>query len=139
MEVEISKAPSPETSASIMVDQFVEHVMSIMVLCGIEGISATKYKCGFGSSLNVTISPFQDAPKEVVSQGVIVKDALAKIMSVANVTRIIAKPTGDDMNNLREAWKSSSDDANSVNRGSFQPSGEGSSSSGTDSSDESEE
>lgn len=120
MNVEISKAAAPETPASVMIEQMVEHIMSIMMLCGIEGISATKYQCGFGSQLNVTISPFANVPEKVSAQGVIIKDALAQIMSVANVTRIIAKPSDSDLKELRETWKESAKNAETLNGGSGQ-------------------
>ena len=120
MNVEISKAAAPETPASVMTEQMVEHIMSIMMLCGIEGISATKYQCGFGSHLNVTISPFANVPEKVSAQGVIIKDALAQIMSVANVTRLLAKPSDVDLKELRETWKESAKSAEELNSGSGQ-------------------
>ena len=128
MNVEISKAAAPETPASVMTEQMVEHIMSIMMLCGIEGISATKYQSGFGSQLNVTISPFANVPEKVSAQGVIIKDALAQIMSVANVTRLIAKPSDADLKELRETWNESARSADELNSGSgqaFGGSGEG--------------
>ena len=128
MNVEISKAAAPETPASVMTEKMVEHITSIMMPCGIEGISATKYQCGFGSQLNVTISPFANVPRKVSEQGVIIKDALAQIMSVANVTRLIAKPSDADLKELRETWKESVKSAEELNGGSgqaFGGSGEG--------------
>lgn len=120
MNVEISKAAAPETPASVLTDQIVENITSIMMLCGIEGISATKYQCGFGTKLNVTIAPFSYVPENVAAQGVIIKDALAQIMSVANVTRILAKPTNVDLNELRKVWENSAKNAEEMNEGSGQ-------------------
>lgn len=120
MNVEISKAAASETPASVMTEQMVEHIMSIMMLCGIEGISATKYQCGFGSQLNVTISLFANVPEKVSEQGVIIKDALAQIMSVANVTRLLAKPSDEDLKELRDTWKESAKRADDLNGGSGQ-------------------
>jgi len=121
MEVEMGKAAAPETPASVMAEQLMEHITAIMMLCGgIESISATKYACGFGSRLHVTISPFNGAPKEVKAQGVIIKDALAQIMSVANITRIVTKPADTDLSEMQEAWKAAAKDAREVNGGSGQ-------------------
>lgn len=120
MNVEISKAAAPETPASVLTEQMVEHILSIMMLCGIEGISATKYQCGFGTQLNVTIAPFANVPEKVSAQGVIIKDALAQIMSVANVTRLLAKPSDTDLKELRETWKESAKSAEALNGGSGQ-------------------
>ena len=120
MEVEISKEASVETPASSMTKELVEHLTSIMVMCGIEGISVSKYDCGLGSKLNVTMAPFNDIPEEVYNQGVVVKDAIAQIMSIANITRLLAKPSDVDMNELKKSWNMAAEMAKSENSGSAQ-------------------
>jgi len=120
MDIEMSKASGPETPASCMAEYVMEHVTALMTLGGIESISAQKYVCGFGSRLHVTIAPFAKAPDAVKSQGVIIKDALAQIMSVANITRVVMKPSKAEMKKMVDAWKSSVKDANAVNSGSGQ-------------------
>lgn len=124
MDVEISKASGPETPASCMSEYVMEHVTALMTLGGIESISAQKYVCGFGSRLHVTIAPFADAPEPVKAQGVVIKDALATIMSIANITRVVMKPSRNDVKKMRDVWESSVKDADSVNGGSGQDFGE---------------
>ena len=120
MDIEMSKASGPETPASCMAEYVMEHVTALMTLGGIESISAQKYVCGFGSRLHVTIAPFAKAPDAVKSQGVVIKDALAQIMSVANITRVVMKPSKAEMKKMVDAWKSSVRDAKAVNGGSGQ-------------------
>lgn len=120
MNVEMSKASGPETPASCMAEYVMEHITALMTLGGIESISAQKYVCGFGSRLHVTIAPFADAPEQVKTQGVVIKDALATIMSIANITRVVMKPSKADVKKMRDVWKSSVKDAYSVNGGSGQ-------------------
>lgn len=128
MNVEMSKSQSPETPASCMIESVMEHVTSLMTIGGIESISAQKYVCGFGSRLHVTIAPFAKAPDRVKAQGVIIKDALAQIMSIANITRVVMKPSKSEMKKMSDAWRKSIADADSVNGGSgqdFSGSGDG--------------
>ena len=120
MEVEMSKASGLETPASCMTEYVMEHLTALMTLGGIESISAQKYVCGFGSRLHVTIAPFSYAPDPVKAQGVVIKDALATVMSIANITRVVMKPSKADINKMREVWKSSVKDADSLNSGSGQ-------------------
>lgn len=120
MNIEMSKASGPETPASCMTEYVIEHVTALMTIGGIESISARKYVCGFGSRLHVTIAPFANAPDAVKAQGVVIKDALAQIMSIANITRIVMKPSKADVKKMLDAWKSSVRDADSVNGGSGQ-------------------
>lgn len=120
MDVEMSKASGPETPASCMAEYVMEHITALMTLGGIESISAQKYVCGFGSRLHVTIAPFADAPEQVKAQGVVIKDALATIMSIANITRVVMKPSKADVKKMRDVWKSSVRDSDSVNGGSGQ-------------------
>lgn len=115
MEVEISKAQGTETPASCMAEFVVEHVMALMTVLGIESISARKYSSGFGSRLHVSIAPFNDAPEQVRNQGIIAKDAIAQILSVANVTRVVMKPGDDDLKEMANTWKSSIVDAEKKN------------------------
>ena len=120
MNIEMSKASGPETPASCMTEYVIEHVTALMTIGGIESISAQKYVCGFGSRLHVTIAPFANAPDAVKAQGVVIKDALAQIMSIANITRVVMKPSKADVKKMVAAWKSSVRDADSVNGGSGQ-------------------
>lgn len=120
MDVDIRKSMEAETPASEMSDYVVEHVTALMTLGGIESISAVKYRCGFGSRLHVSIAPFADAPEIIRTQGIVIKDAIAQIMSVANVTRVIMKPSEEDLKSMRKTWKESVDAANAANAGSGQ-------------------
>ena len=53
------------------------------------------------------ISQFKEAPSEVHSAGIIIKDALAQILSVANITRLVLKPTDKEMANIKSNWEKS--------------------------------
>lgn len=120
MNIELGKAFGPETPAGSAQDYIVEHVSALMAICGIEAISSQKYTCGFGSKLHVSISPFADAPEEISAQGVVIKDALAQIMSVANMTRMVLKPTDSEMNDIRAIWEDSIKASKQINGGSGQ-------------------
>lgn len=111
MEVEMSKSQGSETPASCMAELVVEHAMALMSVFGIESISARRYSSGIGSRLHVSIAPFNDAPPEVRTQGIVAKDAIAQILSVANVTRVVMKPTDDDMKEMMSAWENASKEA----------------------------
>ena len=104
MEVKIGKAGAPETPASCMGEAFLRPVTDLMVFNGIEAISYERYSCGFGSHLHVTIAPFADAPKPIRNQGVLVKDSLAKILSAANITRVVIKMTDTDLEEAKKSW-----------------------------------
>lgn len=120
MDVEIGKAQGAETPASEMSEFVVEHVTALMTLGGIESISAVKYSCGFGSRLHVSISPFACAPESVTSQGIVIKDAIAQILSVANVTRVVIKPSEEDLNKMKGTWQEACRAARDANSGSGQ-------------------
>lgn len=120
MEVEVGKAASAETPASCMGEAFLKPVTDLMVFNGIEAISAEKYSCGFGSHLHVTMAPFSSAPKPVRNQGVLVKDALAKILSAANITRVVIKMDDEDLKQAKSNWDAAVGAANAANGGSGQ-------------------
>lgn len=105
MNVKISQAQSNATPASTMTDEIIEHVSALMMLCGgIESISSTKYASGFGERLHTTIAHFAKAPRWVKDQGVIIKDAIAKILSIANIAGVTITPTDEDLARLQDAW-----------------------------------
>ena len=104
MEIEVKKANAEETPASRMAEFATEHITALMTLGGIESIGAQRYTCGFGTRLHVSFSTFKGAPDEVVKQGIVIKDAIAQIMSVANLVQITIKPSEEDMVQMREAW-----------------------------------
>lgn len=121
MDTKVDVFPGAATPGSSMVEDVVGTVSRLMVLMGgIEAISAVSYKMGSGSRLNVTISPFPDAPAQIVSQGIVIKDALAQILSVANVAKIVVTPSKKELQEIRDGWKSLVEDANVANEGSGQ-------------------
>ena len=115
MEVKIERSGGQETPASVMAEYMVERITALMVMSGIESISSQRYQCGAGSRLHVTIATFAGAPKEVTDQGVVIKDALAQIMSVANIVRIHMKPSEADLNSMKSTWAESSKKAKELN------------------------
>ena len=120
MDVEIGKSIDAATPASEMSEYVIEHITALMTIGGIESISAMKYQCGFGSRLHVSIAPFQDAPEAVRNQGIVIKDAIAQIMSIANVTRVVMKPSEEDMASMKKTWNDSVCAAREINAGSGQ-------------------
>jgi len=121
MNVEVGKAAAAETPASVMSEEMMEHIAAIMVLVGgIESISAQKYICGFGSKLHVSIAPFAGVPNDIAMQGVAIKDALAQILSVANITKVTAQPSASEMLDIRRTWDASAKSASEANGGSSQ-------------------
>lgn len=120
MDVQIAKAGAPETPASCMGEAFLRPLTDLMVFNGIEAISSERYSCGFGSHLHVTIAPFAGAPKLIRNQGVMVKDAIAKIMSAANITRAVIKMTDKDLEEWKNSWDNAVNEANAANGGSGQ-------------------
>ena len=116
----MSKANAPETPASAMTDYMCEHVTALMILGGIESIVLQKYNSGFGSRLHVTIAPFANAPEAVKTVGIVIKDAVAQILSVANVTRLVLKPSEEEMSDVMSTWESATKDARITNSGSGQ-------------------
>ena len=107
MNVEIGRAPAPVSPAAASAEYMVEHITALMTMGGIESISAQRYVSGAGSRLHVSMSPFADAPKEIVDQGVIIKDALAQIMSVANINRLVMNLDDDELARTKEMWTTS--------------------------------
>ena len=105
MEVEIGRVNAGVTPASVVAQYVAKRVAELMSVTGIESISAHKYECGFGSRLHVTVSAFQSAPKEISDQGIVIKDALAQILSIANVARLQLKPFEEDRREMEAMWK----------------------------------
>lgn len=115
MEIEISKAGAAETPAATMTNYVTEHVTALMTLGGIESISARRYSSGFGTRLHVTMAPFSEAPEEVREQGIVIKDAISTILSIANVTRVVIKPDEKDMDAFKESWAKAVESARHAN------------------------
>ena len=126
MDVEVGKAGAAETPASFMAEYVTEHVTALMMLGGIESIGSTKYVSGYGSRLHVTMAPFADAPDEVKAQGVVIKDALAAILSVANISRVVMKPSDKERAKFKSTWDQAVRDARAANGGSAQDFSQGS-------------
>ncbi len=112
MEVEIGRVNAGTTPVSVVAQYVTKRIAELMTVTGIESISAQKYECGFGSRLHVTMSAFQSAPKEISYQGVVIKDALAQILSIANVARLQLKPSEEDRKDMEAMWKDMTGAAN---------------------------
>ena len=98
----------PVTPAEAMTDYLVDHINAIMISCGIKTLDIQKYTSGFGNRLHVTMTPFEDAPQEIVTQGLVVKDALAQIMAIVNLARqSVDNFTKEEMDNIHALWKKS--------------------------------
>ena len=96
---------APVTPAETMTDYMADKINGLMIACGIKEIEIKKYACGFGSRLHVTMVPFEDAPREIVAQGIVVKDAIAQLMSVVNLTKqTLGEFTEEEMNGIKNMW-----------------------------------
>ena len=120
MNVDIGKVSAPETPASCRYDYVIDHVTALMTIGGIEAIEAERYSAGFGSRLHVTIAPFANVPGDIRALGVIMKDAIAQIMSVANISRVVMSPDENDMEKMMKMWNDSVKEASEANAGSAQ-------------------
>lgn len=120
MDVDISRTTNAETPASAIREDYLGHVTALMAFCGIESISIQKHNAGYGSKLHATISMFAEAPKEITAQGIVVKDAIAQLLSIANINRVVIKPNEVDLGEIRASWKMAVHDAAVANRGSGQ-------------------
>ena len=107
MNVEISKAKALETPASVRTSKYVEEISGLMLGGGINAISYTKYQAGFGSRLHVSVSQFADAPEDIKKQGVVIKDALAELMAIANLTRIVLNLDDKELDGVKADWDAS--------------------------------
>lgn len=107
MNVSVSNVEGvPATPASVMGRDLMENVYSIMALNGIEAISLHRYSCGLGHKTHVIISHFPDAPAEIVNQGIVIKDAIAQMLAISNIWRVVITLTDED-NAVREYWAKS--------------------------------
>lgn len=98
-------ASEPVTPAEDMTDYLVDKIDAIMICCGIKEIVVQKYACGFGSRLHVTMTPFEDAPPEIVKQGLVVKDAIAQLLSVLNLSKLaLSNFSVEEMSNIHAMW-----------------------------------
>ena len=107
MKVELSRIDSTPTPLSMMCEEYVEkYISGTMLLCGISGISLEWRRSGFGIAPYVKAMPFPDAPEEVVAQGLVAKDAIAQMLAVANIGRIIIGFEKDEEREATHAtWK----------------------------------
>ena len=101
MKADYDKMDGDETPASSMKNYVLEHLSALMIIGGIETISLKKYKIGGGSRIHTSVSFFKGVPDEIVTQGVVIKDALAQILSVANISRVVLRPSEEDLRGLR--------------------------------------
>lgn len=101
MKADYDKMDGDETPASSMKNYVLEHLSALMIIGGIETISLKKYEIGGGSRIHTSVSFFKGVPDEIVTQGVVMKDALAQILSVANISRVVLRPSEEDLRGLR--------------------------------------
>ena len=118
MKVDIGRAQGfADTPASIMVEYVVEHVTALMSIVGIESISTQQYSAGFGTYPLVSIKSFDDVPSEIRTQGVVIKDALAKILAVANISKIAMKCQDQELKDMQAVWRAAVDKLLGINDG----------------------
>jgi hypothetical protein len=115
-------ASEPVTPAEDMTDYLVDKIDAIMICCGIKEIVAQKYTCGFGSRLHVTMTPFEDAPPEIVRQGLVVKDAIAQLLSVINLSKLaLSDFSAEEMSNIHAMWAAAIEAAKHPRNEALQP------------------
>ena len=101
MKADYDKMDGDETPASSMKNYVLEHLSALMIIGGIETISLKKDEIGGGSRIHTSVSFFKGVQDEIVTQGVVIKDALAQILSVANISRVVLRPSEEDLRGLR--------------------------------------
>jgi len=117
MNAELGKTneAATHTPASEMGLDYIKQVTNLMTFCGIESISAQRYVCGAGSRLHVSIAPFSGIPEDIAASGIIVKDAIATLLSIANISRVLLKPSDEELMGLHQMWDQFSSAANQAN------------------------
>lgn len=124
MNLEIGAVQSKATTASTMAKDVAEHVAALMVFGGIETISSEIVTQGYATSMRTSIAHFTEAPQKIRDVGTFIKDDIARILSVANINRVIVKPTKAERIDMRKAWSNAVNDADTANGGSGADSGE---------------
>ena len=132
MNVNIRKGQGTTTPASIDSEEMVAQIASLMLASGISDLVAQKYVSGMGSRLHVSISPFQGCPGEVVAQGIVIKDALAQILSTANIMGMSITLDQEETEAKRKEWRDVANKVRLMNEGSFASNAESAENSGGD-------
>jgi len=120
MNIEVAKVSGPETIASLKGEDYLKCITDLMTYSGIESINAQKFTCGFGTRLHVSIAPFANVPETLYRQGIIVKDALGTLLSVANISRVVIKPSDEELEMMHKMWDDFAEEAMLANSGSSQ-------------------
>ena len=120
MNIEAAPVGGGETIASLKGEDYIKCITDLMTYSGIESISVQKFTCGFGSRLHVSIAPFANIPDILSRQGIVVKDALGTLLSVANIARIVMKPSDEELTAMHKLWDDFAKEAELANSGSAQ-------------------
>ena len=104
MEVNVGRAVVDGGTDSDMSEFFVTRIADIMAAFGIKSIVVNRYASGIGCSISSSAVPFDGVPGSVLQKGMVARDAIALIMSVANLTRIEMKVDEEEYNKLRTIW-----------------------------------
>lgn len=104
MKVNIGRAAVNGVKTSEMSEFFVTRLADMMAVMGMKSVTASRYSSGLGCRIISSMVPFDGVPNSVVQKGVIAKDAIGLLMSVANLTRIELRVDGDEYDRLRSAW-----------------------------------
>ncbi len=115
MKVDINKVNGVSTPASTMTEYITDHIVAMMIVGGIEAISISRESSGFASVLNVETKSFSGAPREIVVQGVVIKDSLAQLMLLINVNKLTTHPDELEEEKMRKSWDTSVSNAKSGN------------------------
>lgn len=121
--------PMSPASTQAMTNTLVYGVGTLMILGGIETIKIEQHLCGAGSYLHTSIASFPEAPDEIRAQGLVMKDAIAKIMATARISGLTITLEDEELSGVREQWESAVIEAKSASEGSSRvlyASGEGS-------------
>lgn len=106
MKVNIGHVVVNGVKTTDMSEFFVTKLADIMAVFGIKSIAVNRYSSGFGCKIISSMMPFDGVPNDVLQKGVISKDAIGQLMSVANLTRIELRVDGDEYGELRKVWES---------------------------------
>ena len=106
MKVNIGHVVVNGVKTTDMSEFFVTKLADIMAVFGIKSVAVNRYSSGFGCKVISSMMPFDGVPNDVLQKGVISKDAIGQLMSVANLTRIELRVDGDEYGELRKVWES---------------------------------
>jgi len=106
MKVRVGRAIGEHgTPAEARKVQYVTMITDLMAYNGLKSVSYRTAKMGVGMKLIVSSESFDDAPVGIRIQSLVVKDAIAALMSVANLSHVEISLDDEEYAAVREGWR----------------------------------